>query len=213
MANTLGTYTLKELRSDLDIRLNNLPPGNVYTPGILNHWLNLAQEIVARLLRRVDPSLYRNTYQTQVSGTEIDLSSQSCAEIEEVFWGSGGSSGQVRILPLRQFMNMVNISLYDNSIFAFRESKDKLVLNKSFSADIEAIYLREPGKLSGDNSTLDVPDEYTDFVVLLAVSLCPKLKSDPVVQQEVSNEGQQLFGEEFQKLQLLNLRAASGKEE
>lgn len=217
-----GTFTLKQLRSDLQIRLGDLVPTNQFPPGILDAWINQACNTVYKTLSKAQPEQYRVlANSTTVSGVAWSINQATftnIAQVETVMYHDDTTDAQVILVSpeehARYQMNPLytDPGVYYGYIYRSEGAGKKdtfLILNKSLSSGtLYFAYQRELQTMTADTHVMDIPNEYKDVVMDVAVSIArsqqiPALKqmSEQSVAKALVDEMQGIQSEQVRDIQ------------
>lgn len=225
----LSTKTLKQLRSDLRSRIGKLTQDEI-SDSELNYWLNLGQYDIASRLSVISDQWYgasegtidvsaivHGTVDTITLGTDTAIAASGIMKLVAVIGDGGGVAGKV--IPwksLEELHNMATSSMYDTDYGVAHFGEDLyLFFGASFtmtSASIGIYYMRKPTEMASDSSTVDVPTEFADLVVLSALARALGKLNMTSNKQEVDadisaklNDIRGLYANEVQQLQFENM--------
>jgi hypothetical protein len=176
----LSDITLKQCRSDLQSRLNEVAPDRFGTEE-LNWWINMSQFDVAMTLSTISNIWYGTSQTITFSATAgqittVPLASNYAATkiMRIVKWVLGGGR-LVSFIEDDKIETLSGNSNYDSSYLAnwFGENLYLFVGSSAASMISNAtrlFFIRKPDEMTSDSGTMDVPTEFYDLVILSAMS-------------------------------------------
>jgi hypothetical protein len=211
----LSDITLKQIRSDLQSRLDDVAP-NKFSTEELNYWINMSQFDVAMRLSVISNIWYGTTENITVTASANSITTVSLTgnyaptKIMKIIKWVLSNNTVVPFVEDTKLHTMLANSVYDSSYGAnwFGENLYLFVGTSAtaLSGSTTTLYfLRKPDEMTTDAGTLDVPTEYYDIVVLSAMAkamskvnmMANKATAERDVQQKLS-EVRSLYGIEAQ---------------
>lgn len=200
----LGTAQLSDLRDDLRARLRDIPPKTELFDSELTVWLNQSVNSLANILRKIFPNLYRAQDEHVPTGDEDTVEITGAARIESCYVYDGSKNIKVPLFSPDAFVDFITNGLYDSEYFGTVEQESTVRLSNTVgtSDKVYTYYQRTPTVMSGDTDAMDIPDEYRDLVVKYAMSLCPKVQTDPNLDSSVETKIRSMMADEQGRIQL-----------
>ena len=176
----LNETSLRTIRSDLAARLDDIAPNN-FSEEELNYWLNLSQQDVARRLSSIANLWYGTSESISLTATNNSITTVSLTgnyaatkvmKFVKLILANGTN---VPFIEDFRIHTLLSNTAYDGSYFVnwFGENL-YLFVGSSATAlsgnSATLFFIRKPTDMSTDASTVDVPLEYQDLVVLSALS-------------------------------------------
>lgn len=226
LSSALSTTTLKQARSDLQARVNEVAPDK-FSPEELNFWIDKAQSEVFVRLSAISDIWYgifisMTTPVAAVGGvTKIDLTTTDAkpsdiAKIKQVVLTLINSVTKQTYVPFVEFSVLYSLPLNSNYDKAYRVSwfGEDLFLFVGTSATalvstdtLDLFFIRKPIAISADADTVDVPSEFYELLILAALSKAVgKLRLMDVkagIDQDVSRmfaDIRAMYGQEIQQM-------------
>ncbi|MAC53185.1 MAG: hypothetical protein CME31_11655 [Gimesia sp.] len=176
----LSDITLKQIRSDLQSRLDDVAP-NKFGKEELNYWINMSQFDVAMRLSVISNIWYGTTQTVSVTASANAITTVSLTgnyaptKIMKIVKWVLSNNTVIPFVEDTKLHTMLANSNYDSSYAAnwFGESLYVFVGTSAtaLSANSTTLYfLRKPDEMTTDAGTLDAPTEYYDIIVLSAMA-------------------------------------------
>ena len=180
----LSSVTLAQLRSDLRLRLNEITEDN-FSDEELNRWLNLAQYEVAIKLNGISAVWYgtfhvylnvsiETTDNIFYSADISNLAMQKLVAIHSI----NTDNGEYNTVPIKTMQELLgyranNYWSSTKPVCAIWGQKLYFNNNPTASSDweVSVYYYAKPTEMASDGANMDVPTEFQDLVILVALQI------------------------------------------